>query len=69
MEMCIIEKIKIIHSEITVSWFSLKPFKKIAHDTIQWMKIIVHYLNMKVRYILVEIIDLQLFSSLKWDGV
>ena len=33
------------------------------------MKNVVHYLNMKMPDILVEIIDLQLCSSLKWDGV
>ena len=32
-------------------------------------KNVVHYLNMKISDILVEIIDLQLFISLKWDEV
>ena len=29
---------------------------------------IVHYLNNKMKNILVEIIDLQFFTLLKWDG-
>ena len=32
----------------TVSRFSLKPLKR-AHDTIQWLKNVVHYLNMKMK--------------------
>ena len=36
-----------------------------AHDTIQCLKNVVHYLNMKMLDILVEILDLKLFSSLK----
>ena len=60
-------KNKKVHSQKNVGPFSLKPFKN-AHDTIQWLKNVVHYLNMKMKDIFVEIIDLQLFSSLKWDG-
>ena len=48
MEICIIEKSKKMNSEKTVSRFSLKPFKK-AHDTIQCIKCVVHYLNMKMK--------------------
>ena len=40
-----------------------------AHDTIQCLKNVVYYLNMKIPDILVGIIDLKLCSSLKWDGV
>ena len=36
-----------------------------AHDTIQCLKNVVHYLNMKMTDILVGIIDLQLCCSLK----
>ena len=39
------------------------------HDTIQWLKNVVHYLNIKMKGKSVEIIGLQLCSSLKWDGV
>ena len=68
--MCIIETGKIIHSEKTLSWFSLELLKTIiAHDTIQCLKNIVHYLSMKMPDILVEMIYLKPFSSLKWDGV
>ena len=42
---------------------------KMAPDKIQCLKNVVHNLNMKMPDILVEIIDLQLCSSLKWDGV
>ena len=46
-------KIKNINSEKTVSQFTIKPLnkisKKLAHDTIQWLKCFVHYLNMKMR--------------------
>ena len=62
-------KSKTIHSGKTVSQFSLKPWKTIAHDTIKWLKNIVQYLNTKMKDVLVEVFDLQLFSSLKWDGV
>ena len=64
MEMRIIEKSKKIHSEKNVSWFSMEPLKNV-HDTIQCLKNIVHYLNMKMPDLLVEIIDLQIFTSLK----
>ena len=40
-----------------------------AHDTIKWLKYVGHYLNMKMEEKSVEIIDLQLGSSLKWDHV
>ena len=38
--------------------FSGTVENKIAHDTIQCLKNVVHYLNMNIPYILVEIIDL-----------
>ena len=69
MKIYIIEKSKKINSEKTVSQFSLKPFKKMAHDAIQWLKNSVQYLNVKRKGKMVEIIDLKLCSSLKWDGV
>ena len=56
----------------TVSWFFWNRFKEefiFAHGKIQCLKNVLHYLNMKIPDILVEIIDLQLWSSLKWDGV
>ena len=62
--MCIIEKNQEIHSKKTLTQFSLKLLKK-YHDTIQRLKNVVHYLNMKTKETLVEIIDLQLCSSLK----
>ena len=40
-----------------------------AHDTIQCLENVLHYLNMKMPGILVEIIDLQICSSLKWDSL
>ena len=40
-----------------------------AHDTIQWLKCVVHYLNMKMKVKSAEIINLQLCSSLKWEHV
>ena len=40
-----------------------------AHDTIQRLICVVRFLKMKMKEKLVEIIDLQLFSSLKWDYV
>ena len=39
------------------------------HDTIQELNCVVHYLNMKMEQKPSDIIDLQLFSSLKLDGV
>ena len=42
---------------------------KFAHNTIQWLENIVQYLNKKMKEKLVEIIDLQILSSLKWYGV
>ena len=55
--------------EKTVSWFLWNCRKTIAHDTIQCLKNVVHYLNMKTPDILVGIIDLLICSSLKWDDV
>ena len=66
--MYIIEKSKKIHSKNNVGPFSFKPQKK-AHDTIQLLKNVVYYLNIKMKGKLVEILDLQLYCSLKWDGV
>ena len=60
------------HSEKTLSYSSLEPLKIIivfAHDTIQWLNYVIHYLNMKIKGTCVEIIDLKLCISLKWDGV
>ena len=42
---------------------------KMAHDTIQWLKNVMHYLNMKMKVKSVKIIDLKLCSSLKWYGM
>ena len=39
--------------------------KQLSHDTIQLLKCVVHYLNMKMKEKSVEIVDLQLCSSLK----
>ena len=51
-----------------VSQFSLKlkkKFIKMVHGTIQLLKNCVDYLNMKMKVKSVEIIDLQICSSLK----
>ena len=48
---------------------TVKDIYIISHDKIQRLKNVVHYLNMKIPDILVEIIDLRFCSSLKWDGV
>ena len=59
MKMCMIENSKksIVKN---VKLISLEPWKqeKNCHDTIQCLKNVVHYLNMNIPYILVEIIDL-----------
>ena len=41
--------------------FSLEPyiFLYFAHDTIQWLNCVVHYLNMKIKEKWFEIIDLK----------
>ena len=67
MKMCIIEKSKKIHSEknFKIIFSGTIERKNIAHETIQCLKNVVHYLNMKMPDILVEIIDLKLCSSLK----
>ena len=46
-----------------------EKIKIIAHDTTQCLKNVVHYLNMKMPDILVGIIDFNLCSSIKLDGV
>ena len=46
------KKGKKIHSEKTASQFSIIPWnkiKKLTHNTIQWLKCVVHYLNMKMK--------------------
>ena len=67
--MCIIEKKarKSIAKRLKVDflWNRGKEKEKLAHDTMQFLKNVVHYLNMKMPDILVEIIDLQPFSSIK----
>ena len=56
-----IEKSRKINSKKTLSRFSLKLLKKgNAHDTIQRLKYVVHYLNMKMKEKLVDIIDLKI---------
>ena len=73
MEFCINEKANnSIATKLQVNLLNncgqkLKSF--LVHDTIQWLHCIIHYLNMKMKGKSVEIIDLQLCSSLKWDGV
>ena len=63
--MCIIEKSrKSIAKKLEVN-FIWNLGKRFSHNTIQCLKNVVHYLNMKIPDILVEIIDLQLCSSLK----
>ena len=54
MKIYIIGKSKEIDSKKTVSQFSLNIVKqninkKLAHDTIQQLKCVVHYLNMKMK--------------------
>ena len=60
VKICIIEKSKKIHSEKNCKLIfsgTVEKFLKIAHDTIQCLKNAVHYLNMIMPDILVEIID------------
>ena len=47
----------------------ITKFKTLAHDTIQWLKFVVQYLNMNMKEKLIEINDLQLGSLIKWDQV
>ena len=57
------KKCKLIFSKTVIQT------KKKSHDTIQWLRFVVHYLNMKIKGKLVEIVYLKPFSSLKWDHV
>ena len=69
-EMCIIEKSKEIQSEKTLTWFLYNHYIIcFAQYTVQCLKNVVQYLNMKMTDILVEIIESKFCSSLKWDGV
>ena len=69
--MYIIKKSKKNYSEKTLSDFfgTVEKNWKLAHDTIQCLNFVVHYLNMKIKGKWVDIIDFKLCSSLKWDGV
>ena len=58
MKICIIEKTKNKHSKNTLSWFYLEPWICFYHNTIQWLNCVVHYLNIKMKGYLVDIIDL-----------
>ena len=40
-----------------------------AHNTIQWLKCIVHYLDMKIKEKYAEMVELKFVSSLKYDCV
>ena len=55
---------KSIAKKLEVDFFSGTVEFVFAHGTIQRLKFFVHYLNMKMLDILVEMIDVQLFSSL-----
>ena len=65
--MCIIEKSKKIHSKKNCKFIFSGTEEKIyfcsQHNSIP--ENVVHYLNMKMTDILVEVIELQIFSSLK----
>ena len=39
----------------------------LVHDTIQWLNWVVHYLNVKINWKLVEKTNAQLWSALKWE--
>ena len=74
MKIHIIGKSKKIDSYKTGSQFSIKIVtnnknKQLSHDTIQWLKCVVRYLNMKMKETSVKIIDLKFVSSLKWYHV
>ena len=71
MEICIIRKNQKIHSNKTVSQLTIEQnfFCFLSHDRIQRLNCGVHYLNMKMKEKSVEIIDIQLCSSLKLDGM
>ena len=57
------------HSKTTVSFFILEQFFFNCSGPNSMPENVVHYLNMKMIDIIVEIIDLKLCSSLTWDGV
>ena len=65
---CIIEKSKKTDSKNCKFIFSGTVEKNCSRHT-SMPKNVVHYLNIKFPDILVDIIDLQLCSSLKWDDV
>ena len=59
-----------VFNKVVYSFVAIEPyiFSKV-HDTIQRLNFVVHTLNMIMKKKSVEIIDLQLCSSLKLDGV
>ena len=69
MEICVFGIILYFNSYKTVSRFIKEPNTKIpiflVQETIKWIYCVVHYLSMKMKEKSVEIIDLQLFSSLE----
>ena len=72
VKMCIIEKSKKNHGEKKIKLIFFETVEKndfFAHETIQWLNYVLHYLNMKIKGKWVEIMDLKFCSSLKWDGV
>ena len=60
MEICINSKSQKTDSYKTVSQLTIEPYFSIclAHDTIQRLHCVLHYLNMKMREKSVKIIDL-----------
>ena len=70
METCIFRKSRKIDSYKIVSQLKLLKIKiNLAHDTIHRLNFVAQFLNKKMKEKSVEIIYLQLFSSLQWDPV
>ena len=71
MEFCISEKVN--NSIATKLCMALLKSREIflkysvVHDTIKWLNCAVRYLNMKTNQKLVEKINAQFWSALKWE--
>ena len=61
----------IIYKKLSANLLNNRKKSKLflVYYTIQWLKVLVHYLNVKINWKYVEKINAKPFSALKWEHV